>query len=72
MRRVDLDEVDVAREDGERMLGALRRLAANHEAVDTSHQALATMKINGGRSWAALFSTHPPIEQRIAALENFR
>jgi heat shock protein HtpX len=56
----------------ERMLGALRRLAANHEAVDTSHQALATMKINGGRSWAALFSTHPPIEQRIAALENFR
>jgi heat shock protein HtpX len=56
----------------ERMLGALRRLAANHEAVDTSHQALATMKINGGRSWAALFSTHPPIEQRIAALESFR
>jgi heat shock protein HtpX len=56
----------------ERMLGALRRLAANHELVDTEHQALATMKINGGRSWAALFSTHPPIEQRIAALENFR
>ena len=56
----------------ERMLGALRRLAANHELVDTQHQALATMKINGGRSWAALFSTHPPIEERIAALENFR
>ena len=56
----------------ERMLGALRRLAANHELVDTEHQALATMKINGGRSWAALFSTHPPIEERIAALENFR
>ena len=30
----------------ERMLGALRRLAANRELVDTSHQALATMKIN--------------------------
>jgi heat shock protein HtpX len=56
----------------ERMLGALRRLAANRELVDTEHQALATMKINGGRSWAALFSTHPPIEERIAALENFR
>jgi heat shock protein HtpX len=56
----------------ERMLGALRRLAANHEMVDTQHQALATMKINGGRSWAALFSTHPPIQERIAALENFR
>jgi heat shock protein HtpX len=53
----------------ERMLGALRRLAANHDLVDNDQQALATMKINGGRSWAALFSTHPPIEARIAALE---
>jgi heat shock protein HtpX len=56
----------------ERMLGALRRLAANHELVDTSHQALATMKINGVRGWAAMFSTHPPLEARIAALQNQR
>jgi heat shock protein HtpX len=57
----------------EKMVGALRRLAANAEMVDTQHQALATMKINGGgRGWAALFSTHPPIADRIAALENFR
>jgi heat shock protein HtpX len=56
----------------ERMIGALRRLQANHELVDTSHAALATMKINGGSSWAKLFSTHPPLEERIAALENFR
>jgi heat shock protein HtpX len=56
----------------QRMLGALQRLAANHEAVDTSHQALATMKINGVRGWAALFSTHPPLEQRIAALQNLQ
>jgi heat shock protein HtpX len=56
----------------ERMLGALRRLAANRELVDTQHQALATMKINGARGWATLFSTHPPLEERIAALENFR
>jgi heat shock protein HtpX len=56
----------------ERMIGALRRLAVSHELVDTQHQALATMKINGGRSWAALFSTHPPLEERIAALENYR
>jgi heat shock protein HtpX len=54
----------------ERMVGALRRLAANHQLVDPSHQALATMKINGVRGWAAIFSTHPPIEDRIAALEN--
>jgi heat shock protein HtpX len=51
------------------MLGALRRLAANREAVDTSHQALATLKINGTRRWMVFFSTHPPLEQRIAALE---
>ena len=51
------------------MLGALRRLAANRDAVDTSHQALATLKINGTRRWMVFFSTHPPLEQRIAALE---
>jgi heat shock protein HtpX len=56
----------------ERMLGALRRLAANRELVDTSHQALATMKINDLPAWASLFSTHPPLEARIAALQNLR
>jgi heat shock protein HtpX len=56
----------------ERMVGALRRLAANSELVDTQHQALATMKINGVRGWAALFSTHPPLQDRIAALERAR
>jgi heat shock protein HtpX len=56
----------------ERMVGALRRLAANHDMVDTQHQALAAMKINGARGWAALFSTHPPLEDRIAALQNQR
>jgi heat shock protein HtpX len=55
----------------ERMIGALRRLAVGHE-IETQHQALATMKINGGRSWARLFSTHPPLEERIAALEHYR
>jgi heat shock protein HtpX len=53
----------------ERMIGALRRLQANHELVDTQHQALATLKINGTRGWMVFFSTHPPLEQRIAALE---
>jgi heat shock protein HtpX len=56
----------------ERMVGALRRLAANHQLVDPSHQALATMKISGVRGWAAMFSTHPPLEDRIAALQNQR
>ena len=56
----------------ERMLAALRRLAANRELVDTSHQALATLKINGTKGWMTLFSTHPPLEVRIAALERFQ
>jgi heat shock protein HtpX len=54
----------------ERMLGALRRLAANAELVDSNHQALATLKINGARNWMMLFSTHPPLQARIAALEH--
>ena len=56
----------------ERMIGALRRLAANRELVDTRHQALATLKISGARSWMVFFSTHPPLETRIAALERFQ
>ncbi|MBM3776705.1 MAG: protease HtpX [Acidimicrobiia bacterium] len=52
----------------ENMVAALRRLMSTHELVDTQHQALATLKISGARSWVALFSTHPPLEQRIAAL----
>jgi heat shock protein HtpX len=53
----------------DRMLGALRRLAANRELVDPHHEALATLKINGTRGWMVFFATHPPLEARIAALE---
>src|SRR5688572_709340 len=56
----------------DRMLAALRRLAANRELVDTRHEGLATMKINGAGRWMVFFSTHPPIEVRIAALEKAR
>jgi len=49
------------------MLAALRRLGANRALIDPRHEALATMKISG--KWTGLFSTHPPLEQRIAALE---
>ena len=31
------------------MLAALKRLAANHELVDTSHAALASFKISGAK-----------------------
>ncbi len=52
------------------MLAALQRLAANQKLIDPRHQALATMKISGApRNYMMLFSTHPPLEQRIAALQ---
>ena len=54
------------------MIAALRRLQTTHQLVDPSNQALATMKISGVRGWAAMFSTHPPLEDRIAALQNQR
>jgi heat shock protein HtpX len=56
----------------DRMIAALRRLQANKDAVDTRHEALATMKINGAGRWMVFFSTHPPLEVRIAALERAR
>jgi heat shock protein HtpX len=57
----------------ESMLAALRRLSSTRELIDPSHQALATMKISGApKNYMALFSTHPPLEQRIAALESAR
>ena len=56
----------------DRMIGALKRLAANRELVDPSHAELATLKISGVSKWTALLSTHPPLEVRIAALENAR
>jgi heat shock protein HtpX len=52
------------------MIAALQRLQANQGLVDTSQPQLATMKISGSRSgFMALMSTHPPLEDRIAALQ---
>ncbi len=54
------------------MIGALQRLMQNRALVDTSQPQMATMKIAGAKGFTALFSTHPPIEERIAALQNAR
>jgi len=52
------------------MIAALQRLQANQSLVDASQPQLATMKINGKKSGlAGLMSTHPPLEERIAALQ---
>jgi heat shock protein HtpX len=54
------------------MIAALRRLSDAKQLVDNREPALATLKINGGRSWSLLTATHPPLEQRIRALEQAR
>lgn len=51
------------------MIAALQRLASNKGLVDESQPQLATMKINGGKGFMGLIATHPPIEERIAALQ---
>jgi heat shock protein HtpX len=52
------------------MIAALQRLQANQALVDTSQPQLATMKISGKKSGImGLMSTHPPLEERIAALQ---
>ena len=51
------------------MIGALQRLQANQQSIDTTQPAYATMKISDKKSWFALMSTHPPLEERIRALQ---
>ena len=48
------------------MQNALRRLGGLH--TEPLPQNMAASGIAGGSSWLELFSSHPPLEQRIAAL----
>lgn len=54
----------------EKMIAALRALQRGHEAQDLPGQ-LAAFGINGG-GMSRLFMSHPPLEERIAALQNSR
>ena len=55
----------------EKMIAALRRLQTTKELIDNREPELATLKISGSRAMM-LFATHPPLEARIAALQNLR
>jgi heat shock protein HtpX len=55
-----------------KMIAALQRLQQNTLMIENQHPALATLKISGTRGGLALLSTHPPLEARIAALQNAR
>jgi len=52
------------------MIGALTRLGGLQPGA--LPQSIAAAGVNGARGWAALFSSHPPIEERIAALQAAR
>lgn len=54
------------------MIAALQRLKQNQELVDTQHASLATLKISGVKSWMVLLSTHPPLDERIQALQTLQ
>ncbi len=50
-----------------KMIAALEKLKINHEQASLPQQ-MAAFGIAGGGGFASLFSTHPSLEQRIAAL----
>ncbi len=54
----------------DKMIGALRALQRAHNPQDLPGQ-LAAFGINGG-GMQRLFMSHPPLEERIAALQNMR
>jgi heat shock protein HtpX len=57
----------------EKMIAALERLRRTTELVDTRQEALAAFKIAGSPSrFAMLFASHPPLEERITRLQQYR
>jgi heat shock protein HtpX len=65
--RADAAATSLAGRDN--MIAALRRLKNTEELIDAGHPSLAAFKISGTKSWLRAFSTHPPLEARIAALQ---
>ena len=50
-----------------KMIAALEKLKLNHEQVALPEK-MAAFGISGGTAFSRLFMTHPPLEERIAAL----
>ena len=53
----------------ENMIAALKRLQSTSQLVDNRNASLASFKIAGGKGLVRLFASHPPLEERIGALE---
>ncbi len=55
--------------DPAKMRRALEKLRSHQGNVDAGQPSLATAKIAGHKAWSKAFMTHPPLEDRIAALK---
>jgi len=58
--------------DPGKMIAALRRLQLGSGLEDDRAPSLAAFKISRHPGWLELFSTHPPIEKRIARLQEMQ
>ncbi|MGL4370640.1 MAG: protease HtpX [Spirochaetota bacterium] len=67
--KADLGSARIAGKD--RMIAALQSLQRTHGGpVDTRGESMASLKISSGKKgFLQLFSTHPSLEERIAALQ---
>ena len=54
-----------------KMIAALERLKGNHEPAALPEK-IAAFGISGGKGFSRLFMTHPPLDERIAALREGR
>jgi len=52
-----------------KMIAALERLKINHEQ-SVLPEKIAAFGISGGKSFSRMFMTHPPLDERIAALRS--
>ena len=52
-----------------KMISALRALGQTRDLIEPEQPAMASLKIAGAQGMMRLFMTHPPLEERIAALE---
>lgn len=65
--RADFGGAKLAGRDN--MVAALKRLQLGVGVEDERAPSLAALKISHHSSWLSLFSTHPPLEQRIERLQ---
>jgi heat shock protein HtpX len=54
-----------------KMIAALERLKLNHEQT-VLPEKIAAFGISGGKGFAGLFTTHPPLDERISALRSIQ